>query len=203
MIERQLAALRETAPAANLTAVELGTGLVDGYRTYDSPIGTVVVAFNPTGVSMVDLEEEAEERFLSRFGRRLVPARPPSGWDRLIGSAIEAGTPGKLPLDLRVHSEFRRSVLLTAGTIPRGEVRSYGWLAEQVGSPRAFRAVGSTMAANTVPLIIPCHRVVRSDGSLGEYSMGGPENKVRLLEFEAGDPPKSSQARPARMAIPM
>ncbi|HEY7704913.1 MAG TPA: methylated-DNA--[protein]-cysteine S-methyltransferase [Acidimicrobiia bacterium] len=185
MIESQLAQLKERAPSANLLAVELGAGLVDGYNTYDSPLGPVMVAFNPAGVSMVDLEDEAEDRFHELFGRRLVRAKPPEGWDRLIGAAIEAGTPGSLPLDLRVHSEFRRTVLMAAGTIPRGEVRSYGWLAQQAGHPRAFRAVGSTMAANTVPLIIPCHRVVRSDGSIGQYSMGGPENKVRLLELEA------------------
>jgi O-6-methylguanine DNA methyltransferase len=131
------------------------------------------VSFNPAGVSSVDLaDDDIEERFASRFGRRMVPARPPRGWDVKIDRAIERGAPGDLPIDFRT-TEFRRAVLEAAATIPRGQVRSYGWLARRVGNEGATRAVGSTMASNPVPLIVPCHRVVRTDGRIGNYSLGG------------------------------
>jgi len=182
-----LAGLRRSAPRSQ--AVSLAVGIVDGYREYDSPVGTVVVAFNPTGVSSVDLAEgDPEARFRSRFGRDLVKAVPPAGWERLIGNAIERGSPGKLPIDLEGVSGFARSVLSLTAEIPAGQVRPYGWLAREAGKPGAARAVGSTMARNPVPLIIPCHRVVRSDGMIGEYSLGGTERKWTLLDAEGAHP---------------
>ena len=72
--------------------------------------------------------------------------------------------------------------------IPTGEVRPYSWLAKEVGNPGAVRAVGSTMARNPVPLIIPCHRVVRTDGQIGAYSLGGVHNKRVLLDSEGTRP---------------
>jgi O-6-methylguanine DNA methyltransferase len=72
--------------------------------------------------------------------------------------------------------------------IPRGEVRPYGWIAAEIGRPKAVRAVGTALAHNPVPLVVPCHRVVRSDGLLGNYSLGGPENKRRILAAEGLDP---------------
>ncbi|HSJ27684.1 MAG TPA: methylated-DNA--[protein]-cysteine S-methyltransferase [Acidimicrobiia bacterium] len=186
--EDSLQDLRQTAPPTVTSGTLLGVGLVDGYARFESPIGDVLVSFNPAGVSSVDLaDDDAEARFARRFGRRMVPARPPRGWDVKIGRAIERGTPGDLPIDLRT-TEFRRAVLEAAATIPRGQVRSYGWLARSVGSGGATRAVGSTMASNPVPLIVPCHRVVRTDGRIGAYSLGGPHNKRELLAIEGADP---------------
>jgi O-6-methylguanine DNA methyltransferase len=72
--------------------------------------------------------------------------------------------------------------------IPRGEVRPYGWIAAEIGRPKAVRAVGTALGHNPVPLIVPCHRVVRSDGTLGQYSLGGPENKRTILAAEGADP---------------
>lgn len=72
-------------------------------------------------------------------------------------------------------------------TIPTGQVRSYQWVAKEIGAERAARAVGTALARNPIPLLIPCHRVVRSDGSLGEYSGGGPSVKAKLLAFEGVD----------------
>lgn len=188
-IEGSLAALHRRAPEGIETAVLLGTGLIDGYGTYDSAVGRVLVVFNPAGVSAVDLaDDEAPTRFETRFGRRMVPARPPKGWDVKIGRALEQGRPGDLALDLRAQTGFQRAVLAAAAGIPRGEVRAYGWLAAQVGHPSATRAVGSTMARNPVPLIIPCHRVVRADGRIGKYSLGGPDKKWDLLRHEGADP---------------
>ncbi|MDX1448834.1 MAG: methylated-DNA--[protein]-cysteine S-methyltransferase [Acidimicrobiia bacterium] len=187
--EEQLRGLRAAAPNSVTDGTLLGTGLADGYAPFDSPLGEVIVSFNLAGVSSVDLpDEDPESRFAVRFGRRMIPARPPRGWEAKINRAIERGTPGDLPVDLRSVTPFRRAVLEMTAAIPRGQVRSYGWLAVQVGNEGATRAVGSTMASNPVPLIVPCHRVVRADGTLGNYSLGGPENKRELLAREGTDP---------------
>jgi O-6-methylguanine DNA methyltransferase len=188
-IEAQLAALREEGPRSTRQAVMLGTGLVEGFAEYESPLGGVVVSFNPEGVSSVDLAtDDAPGRIASRLGRPVDAARPPRGWDTKIRRAIDRGSPGDLPVDLRTVSGFQRSVLTATATIPRGEVRPYGWLAREVGSPGAVRAVGSAMARNPIPLIIPCHRVVRTDGMIGNYSLGGPHNKRSLLHAEGAGP---------------
>ena len=176
-------------PAGVSEGVALGTGLADGYDIFDSPLGSVAVTFNLEGVSSVDAANDGlATRFGERQGRRLFRAEPPSAWARHIQPALEAGTPGPLPIDLRSVTRFRRNVLKAAASIPRGEVRPYVWLANEVERPRAARAVGTTMASNPIPLIIPCHRVVRADGHLGAYSLGGPHNKRRLLEHEGADP---------------
>ncbi len=86
-------------------------------------------------------------------------------------------------VDLRGHPPFRRRVLLAARLIPYGQVRSYGWLAGMAGKPKASRAVGQAMAHNPLPLVIPCHRVVRSDRALGGFG-GGRSMKRDLLELE-------------------
>lgn len=188
-IENQLAKLVGDIPDGMTEGLALGTGLADGYDIYESPVGDVVVAFNPGGVSSVDLADtDFESRFAHRFGRNLLRAEAPSAWKRHIPDAIEAGTPGKLPVDLRSVTGFQAGVLQIAATIPRGEVRPYAWLAHQANRPKASRAVGTTMASNPVPLIIPCHRVVRSDGHLGAYSLGGTHNKLDLLTNEGAEP---------------
>lgn len=188
-IENELAELIGKIPDGTSEGVALGAGLADGYDIYESPVGDVVVAFNPEGVSSVDLADtDFAGRFASRFGRNLLRAEAPSAWREHIPEAIEAGNPGRLPVDLRSVTGFQAGVLKVAATIPRGEVRPYAWLAHQVSRPKAARAVGTTMAANPVPLIIPCHRVVRSDGHLGGYSLGGSSNKLDLLTKEGAEP---------------
>ena len=188
-IEEQLSELAGPLPDGISEGVALGTGFADGYDLYPSPVGEVVVTFNPDGVSSLDLATEGyESTFSSRHGRRLIRAEPPADWGRHIPEAIEAGTPGSLPVDLRSRTQFQTRVLHIAATIPRGEVRPYGWLAREAEKPGASRAVGSTMARNPIPLIIPCHRVVRSDGHLGEYSLGGSHIKWELLTHEGVEP---------------
>jgi O-6-methylguanine DNA methyltransferase len=129
-----------------------------------------------------------EQRFERRFGRRALPAeRLPERLLRDIDRALAEGRPGNLDLDLRGLSEFRGAVLRKAAEIPSSEVRTYAWVAREIGSPAAVRAVGSALAANPVPIVVPCHRVLRSDGRFGEYSLGPAANKRRLLEAEGLD----------------
>ncbi len=187
-IESQLANLVGRIPPGLSEGVTLGTGLAEGYDFYESPIGQVIVTFNPEGVSSVDIADGFEDRYRERFGRPLIRAEAPAAWRRHIPEAIERGTPGRLPVDLRSVTSFRRRVLETTATIPKGEVRPYGWVARQVDSPGAVRAVGTALAHNPIPLIIPCHRVVRSDGQIGNYSLGGPHNKADLLQHEGAYP---------------
>ena len=184
-IESAMAGLVGEIPAGMSEGVALGTGIADGYDLFESALGEVVVAFNLDGVSSVDLATPGfEDRFTDRTGRVLLRAEAPSVWARYIAEAIEAGRPGRVPVDLKSVSSFQADVLRTTATIPRGEVRPYAWVAEAVHRPRAVRAAGSALARNPIPLIIPCHRVVRADGHLGNYSLGGAHNKVELLEHE-------------------
>ena len=187
-IESQLRSLIGDLPAGLSEGVALGTGLAEGYDYYESAIGPVVVTFNPSGVSSLDIIDGFEERFAERYGKHLIRAEAPPAWRRHIPEAIERGAPGRLPVDLRSVTEFQQDVLRTTATIPKGEVRPYGWVATQVRRPKAVRAVGSAVARNPVPLIIPCHRVVRTDGHIGNYSLGGPHLKQELLEHEGAMP---------------
>jgi len=190
-IRDDLAALRETAPETLLPDVLIATGLADGYITHDSPVGPLFVAFNKRGVSAIDVAGDPsafEVYFAERFGR---PTHPADAMPREIAGrldkAIAEGRPGNLPLDLSSVTPFQAKVLLKTAEIPRGEVRPYGWVAGEIENPSATRAVGSALARNPVPVVVPCHRVVRSDGALGQYSMGTAANKQRLLEAEGLD----------------
>lgn len=187
----RLANLREEAPAALLPEVLAEVGLAERYVTRSTAIGPVYVAFNERGVSAVALAgspAEFEQHVGDTLGRRAVPTDgiPPALAARL-DRAIAEGRPGDLPLDLSSVTPFQAKVLLKAAEIPPGEVRPYGWVAREIGSPGAARAVGGALANNPVPVIVPCHRVVRSDGVLGRYSLGGDANKRRLLEAEGLD----------------
>ena len=102
----------------------------------------------------------------------------------------------KVPLNLDQLPDFERQVLLKTLEIPRGEVRPYAWVAAELGRPLAVRAVGNALARNPVPFVMPCHRVVRSDGRIGNYGAGGPTAKRALLESEGLDTPSSSDCRP-------
>jgi O-6-methylguanine DNA methyltransferase len=186
----ELAGLSEAAPSTVLPAVLLRTGLADGYTRRDGPLGPVFVAFGDRGVSFVGLAGDSgrfEAAARRHIGRPVLPVEPPAALAAAVDRAIAAGRPGRLGLDFGGLSEFQAAVLRKTAEIPRGEVRPYGWIAAEIGRPGAVRAVGSALARNPVPLIVPCHRVVRSDGTLGQYSLGGAANKPRLLETEGVD----------------
>ena len=190
-VEVALHRLRTTAPASLATSTLLSVGLADAYTSLPSPLGSVFVAWNGRGVSAVSAGDDPlafEARFRDGVGRPLhwVDAPPPR-----LGAALARRLGGDrrapVPVDLRGRSAFERAVLEKAAEIPRGEVRPYGWIAREIGRPNAVRAVGTALGHNPVPLVIPCHRVVRGDGTIGQYSMGGPEAKRTVLQAEGLD----------------
>ena len=196
-LEPSLAALRATAPPTLAPNVLVEVGLADHFARFDSPIGPLLVAWNGRGVSEVDgtsddLEFETAHR--ARTGRPAYPAdRVPDRLASAIARRLDGDRRVRIDLDLRGHTDFERDVWLKALEIPRGEVRPYGWVAAEIGRPRAVRAVGSALGHNPVPLIVPCHRVVRSDGMIGQYSLGGPDNKRTILASEGVDLPRLEQ----------
>jgi len=147
-----------------------------------SRLGDVLVAFTGDGVQYVRPADDPDRfaaDYRDRFGRPLRAAdRLPAG----VLPALRGGARAPEP-DLTALSEFERAVLGATQRIPAGQTRPYGWVAREAGHPAAVRAVGSVLARNPVPLLVPCHRVVRADGALGEY-MFGPEPKARLLRAE-------------------
>lgn len=168
-------------------AVEAPAGLLDRiaarWTVLPSPIGELSVAWTGQGVAYVHHGDGFAAAFRSRFGRPLVAAaRSPAG----LGPALRTGRLSGLPLDLGGLGGFQRDVLRAVQEIPRGEVRPYAWIAARAGRPTAVRAVGTALARNPVPLLIPCHRVTRSDGVVGEYVFGAAA-KERLLLAEGVD----------------
>jgi O-6-methylguanine DNA methyltransferase len=192
-VEAILRDLRAAAPSTLLGNTLVAVGLADEYATLSTVIGPVRVAWNGRGVSMLssDIDGEAfEERFRAATNRpiRLAVAGLPPRLATAIERRISGDRRARVPVDLRGRTEFERAVLLKALEIPRGEVRPYGWIAAAIGRPAAVRAVGTALGHNPVPIVIPCHRVVRTDGHIGQYSLGGPGNKRTLLASEGLDP---------------
>jgi O-6-methylguanine DNA methyltransferase len=190
-IEIALRDLREPAPPALAPATLVGVGLADALERFDSAIGPIVVSWNGRGVSMVDLADDPDavrDRHLEATGRPLAegPAMPVK-LRRAVERRLAGDRRAKVPFDLRGRAPFEQAVWMKALEIPRGEVRPYGWVAAEIGNPRAVRAVGSALGRNPVPLLVPCHRVVRTDGTIGRYSLGGPSVKRRVLEAEGLD----------------
>ena len=187
-----LAALAAAAPAHVADDVLVEIGLADRMAPFASPIGTLWIAWNGRGVAEVELADDGPEamaRHEARSGRRTHPAEalPPD-----LAGAVTRRLAGerrvRIPLDLRGRTPFEIAVWTKALEIPRGEVRPYGWIAAEIGRPKAVRAVGTALGHNPVPLIVPCHRVVRTDGTIGRYSLGGPGNKRTILAAEGLDP---------------
>ncbi len=191
MVITRLERLRRPAPAAVLPAVLRDTGLADGYVRRASGAGGIFVAFNDEGISAVKLGDDPvafEEEFEEEFGRPAVPAaRLPARLARRLDKALATGRAAGVPFDFGGLTEFQRAVLRKTAEIPPGEVRPYGWIAREIGRPGAVRAVGSALNRNPIPVLIPCHRVVKSDGHVGQYAYG-PAVKRALLAAEGLDP---------------
>lgn len=166
-------------------------GLLDiSYRTVDTPVGTLLLAATPAGLLRVAFQQEDLDKVLVDLAAKVSP-RVLEAPGRLEGTVrqMEEYFAGRrhhfdLPLDLSLSSGFRRRVLSYLPDIAYGRTASYQVVASAVDNPRAVRAVGSACATNPLPLVIPCHRVIRSDGLIGSYR-GGVDMKRQLLELEA------------------
>lgn len=158
------------------------------YRTLDSPVGRLLLAATPAGLVRVAYESEGHEQVLQDLADRVSPRvlRAPGGLDDASREIEDyfAGerTAFELRLDLRLARGFRREVLDELRRVSYGRTVSYGELAGRLGS-RAVRAVGTACARNPLPIVVPCHRVIRRDGSLGDY-VGGSAVKGELLRLE-------------------
>ena len=166
-------------------------GLLDiAYRTVDSPFGPLLVAATMQGVVRVAFEREDHDRVLEALAGTVSPRILRSGRRTdAVARQLDEYFAGhrrrfEVDIDLQLVHGFRRDVIAHLADIDYGSTASYAAVARAVGSPAAVRAVGSACSHNPVPVVLPCHRVVRSDGSLGQY-LGGAETKAALLAMEA------------------
>ena len=166
-------------------------GLLDvAYTTIDSPVGTLLLAATPKGLVRVAYDIEDHDRVLAALSQRLSPRvlRAPRRLDAAARELDEYFTRQRrafdLPLDLSLSTGFRRLVQRRLPEIGYGQTRTYRQVADLVGNPKAVRAVGTACATNPLPVVVPCHRVLRADGTPGGY-VGGPGAKNALLSLEA------------------
>jgi O-6-methylguanine DNA methyltransferase len=154
----------------------------------ETPVGPLWVAHRGDLVVYVMPATTDAATFARDAARHLdVPAEAEAEMPPALARAILNHLEGRKRfegVDLSWLTPFQRKVLEKTAEIPRGEVRPYEWVAREIGAPGATRAVGTALGHNPIPFIIPCHRVVRSDHSLGEYSGGGPAVKERVLSYE-------------------
>ena len=172
------------------TAAEHDDVLDVAYRTVDSPVGPLLIAATPIGLVRVAFDIEGNDTVLQSLSDRIssrvlnAPARLDA-----VAHQLDEYFSGRrhhfdLPLDWQLSKGFRRTVLEhLAADIGYGTTASYGTLARLSGSPKAVRAVGTTCATNPIPVVVPCHRVIRADGAMGQYR-GGPVAKRTLLDLE-------------------
>ena len=193
--------LRDAVPAsvddlarlqARLAARASAEDLLDvAYRGLDTPIGRLLLAATDGGLVRVAFDSEGEDLVLQELADRISPRvlHAPARLDA-VARQLDDYFAGRrhtfdVPLDWQLSSGFRRSVLTHLATeVNYGHTATYAALATLAGSPRAVRAVGTACARNPIPVIVPCHRVVRSDGTMGRYR-GGPEAKRTLLDLES------------------
>ena len=165
------------------------SGLLDvSYDVADTPVGQLFVAVSDRGLCRISYDSEPDrnvEQLARLFGARILrSAGPVDPVKRELDEYFEGRRRDfALPVDLRVQSDFTRAVLQQLARVPYGEVTTYGALAARSGRPRAARAVGTIMNRNPIPIVLPCHRVVGSTGSLVGYG-GGLDRKRLLLDLE-------------------
>ena len=166
-------------------------GLVDvAFERHDSPLGPILLGATDAGLVRIGLPTEDEDKMLEELARRVsvrVLGAPHAGvtearrqLDEYFGGRR---TSFELPLDWQLTRGFRRDVLRVTARIPFGQTASYRDVAARAGRPAAVRAAGTALATNPLPLVVPCHRVLRTGGALGSYR-GGTDVKARLLDLE-------------------
>ncbi len=166
-------------------------GLLDvAYTTADSPFGPLLLATTKRGLVRVGLPNQDEGELLQELADRVSPRvlREPGRLDR-VREELDRYFEGRLtrfdlPLDWQLSRAFRRRALRAVDRIPYGQTRTYTQVATSAGNQRAVRAAGSACGSNPIPIVVPCHRVLRSSGGLGGYG-GGLPMKEALLELEA------------------
>jgi methylated-DNA-[protein]-cysteine S-methyltransferase len=174
--------------------VQSPSAVEERYAVLETAIGLLHIAHRGKvirGLGMATDDRAFEQLCLERYG--IHPARdpePPAWLVTAVRNHLGGVRPFRGAVDLLGLTPFQQRVLAKVRQIPRGEVRPYTWVAREVGSPGAIRAVGTALGKNPIPLLIPCHRVVRSEGALGAYSAGGPALKERILAFEGVDLPE-------------
>ena len=166
-------------------------GLLDiAYRTVDSAVGPLLLAATPLGLLRVAFASEGHDSVLQNLSQRISPRilEAPTRLDPIARQLDEFFTGRRhsfdVALDWSLSRGFRRTVLEHLNTdVGYGATASYAALASLSGSPKAVRAVGTACATNPIPIVVPCHRVIRSDGTVGAYR-GGPAAKRILLDLE-------------------
>ncbi len=166
-------------------------GLVDiSFERHDSPLGSVLLAATDAGLVRVGLPAEDEDAVLCELAERVSPRVLTGTRDsvtlarRQLDEYFEGYRHSfDVPLDWQLTRGFRRAVLRATALIPYGRTASYREVATDAGSPGAFRAAGTALATNPLPIVVPCHRVLRSGGGLGDYR-GGSQAKAQLLNLE-------------------
>jgi methylated-DNA-[protein]-cysteine S-methyltransferase len=166
-------------------------GILDvAYRTLDTPVGTLLLAATETGLVRVAYETEGHDKVLATLAARISPRilHTPKRLDAAARELDQYFTGMRrgfdLPLDFSLSKGFRRMVLNQLSDIAYGHTATYAAVAAAAGNPKAIRAAATACATNPLPVVVPCHRVVRSDGSVGGY-VGGPAAKQTLLRLEA------------------
>lgn len=179
---------------ARLVEQATAEGLIDvAYRTIDSPVGSLLLAATPAGLIRVAFASEGHEMVLDDLARRVSPRvlHAASHLDPAARQLEEYFTHRRrqfdLLLDLQLAHGLRRLVLSRLPDLDYGSTASYAAVATAIGHPKAVRAVGTACATNPVPIVVPCHRVVRSDGTNGGY-VGGIDAKRTLIALEASEP---------------
>lgn len=174
-----------------LVAAAARDGLLDvAYRTLDTPVGKLLLAATEQGLVRIAYDREDHDAVLTTLASMVSPRilAAPARLDPVARQLSEYFTGGRrafdVPLDFRLSKGFRRAVLAHLPDIGYGRTESYAQVAAAAGSPKAVRAVGTACATNPLPVVVPCHRVVRSDGSFGGY-VGGEDAKRTLLTLEA------------------
>lgn len=165
-------------------------GLIDlAYAKVDSPFGPLLVAVSSRGLVRLAYPNEPPERVVEELARRISPRvlESPGSTDEVRRELTEYFQGSRrrfeVPVDWALTQGFGRRVLRATARVPFGRITTYRQVATRAGSPRAYRAAGNALGANPIPIVVPCHRVLHSDGGLGGYT-GGVERKEFLLELE-------------------
>ena len=192
-------ALRDAAGSLTITPPALddaaaAAGLLDvAYVTLDSPLGELLLASTPRGLVRVAYADNCQDAILEQLAAAVSP--------RLLASPRKLDEPRReldeylagrrrsfdMAIDWSLTHGFGRRVLQATARIPYGTVSTYGRVATEAGSPRGWRAAGNALGANPLPIVVPCHRVLRTGGALGGYT-GGVERKLHLLDVEGWGP---------------